>query len=163
MPKTKFQTVIFTLLMSFVMVYALICYNIALNTGKMENSVFLAAFHEMLIMWPVAFFLELFVVDKLAHKLALKFTDPQKENPKWFVLTLSSMIVCLMCPAMSLIATLLFKKPGIEVVSVLLQTFVLNFPMAFFSQIFFIDPFVRTVFGLIFKNKNKQNPKSRKR
>lgn len=79
MPKTKFQTVIFTLLMSFVMVYALICYNIALNTGKMENSVFLAAFHEMLIMWPVAFFLELFVVDKLAHKLVLKFTDPQKE------------------------------------------------------------------------------------
>lgn len=79
------------------------------------------------------------------------------------MLALSSMIVCLMCPAMSLIATLLFKKPGIEVVSVLLQTFVLNFPMAFFSQIFFIGPFVRTVFGLISKNKNKQNPKSRKR
>ena len=103
-------------------------------------------------MWPVAFFLELFVVDKLAHKLALKFTDPQKENPKWFVLALSSMIVC---PAMSLIAILLFKKPGIEVVSILLQTFVLNFPMVFFSQIFFIGPFVRTVFGLIFKYKNK--------
>lgn len=71
------------------------------------------------------------------------------------MLALSSMIVCLMCPAMSLIATLLLKKPGIEVVSVLLQTFVLNFSMAFFSQIFFIDPFVRTVFGLIFKYKNK--------
>lgn len=76
------------------------------------------------------------------------------------MLALSSMIVCLMCPAMSLIATLLFKKPGIEVVSVLLQTFVLNFSMAFFSQIFFIGPFVRTVFGLIFKIRTNKTQKA---
>ena len=29
MPKTKFQNIIFTLLMAFVMVYAMVCYNIA--------------------------------------------------------------------------------------------------------------------------------------
>lgn len=155
MPKTKFQTVIFTLLMSFVMVYAMICYNIALNMGGMENSVFLSAFHEIVIMWPVAFVLELFVVDRLAHKLALKFTNPQKDNPKLFVIALSSMIVCLMCPSMSFVATLLFKKAGVQIVAVWLQTMVLNFPMAFFSQIFFIGPFVRWIFGLFFKNKNK--------
>ena len=40
------------------MVYAMICYNISLNTGGMSNSVFLAAFHELIIMWPVAFLLE---------------------------------------------------------------------------------------------------------
>lgn len=28
MPKTKFQNVVFTLMMSFLMVYAMICYNI---------------------------------------------------------------------------------------------------------------------------------------
>ena len=31
MPKTKFQEVIFTIMMVFVMVYAMICYNIALE------------------------------------------------------------------------------------------------------------------------------------
>lgn len=31
MPKTKFQNIVFTLMMSFLMVYAMICYNIALN------------------------------------------------------------------------------------------------------------------------------------
>lgn len=31
MPKTKLQEVVFTILMVFVMVYAMICYNIALN------------------------------------------------------------------------------------------------------------------------------------
>lgn len=33
MPKTKLQEVVFTILMVFVMVYAMICYNIALNMG----------------------------------------------------------------------------------------------------------------------------------
>ena len=37
MPKTKFQEVVFTILMVFVMVYAMICYNIALNIGGMSN------------------------------------------------------------------------------------------------------------------------------
>ena len=37
MPKTKLQEVIFTILMVFVMVYAMICYNIALNIGGMRN------------------------------------------------------------------------------------------------------------------------------
>lgn len=41
MPKTKFQNVIFTLMMAFLMVYAMICYNISLNIGGMSNQVFL--------------------------------------------------------------------------------------------------------------------------
>ena len=50
MPKTKFQNIIFTLIMAFIMVYAMICYNISLNKGQMSNEVFLLAFHEMVIM-----------------------------------------------------------------------------------------------------------------
>ena len=53
MPKTKFQDVIFTVIMVFVMVYAMICYNIVLNTGGMSCSVFLLAFHELVIMAPI--------------------------------------------------------------------------------------------------------------
>lgn len=69
MPKTKFQNVIFTLLMAFAMVYAMICYNIAINRGGMMNEVFMLAFHEVIIMWPVAFVLEMFVVERLAKML----------------------------------------------------------------------------------------------
>ena len=50
MPKTKFENIVFTLFMSFLMVYAMICYNIALNMGGMSNQVFLLAFHELIIM-----------------------------------------------------------------------------------------------------------------
>ena len=55
MPKNKFQEVIFTIIMVFFMVYAMICYNISLNIGGMSNEVFLSAFHELVIMGPIAF------------------------------------------------------------------------------------------------------------
>ena len=47
MPKTKLQNIIFTLIMAFVMVYAMVCYNIALDKGGMTNEIFLLAFHEI--------------------------------------------------------------------------------------------------------------------
>ena len=62
MPKNKVQEVIFTILMVFVMVYAMICYNIAVETGGMTNLVFLHAFRELLIMGPIAFLLDFFLV-----------------------------------------------------------------------------------------------------
>ena len=46
MPKNKLQEVIFTILMVLVMVYAMVCYNIALSNGSMQNWVFVAALHE---------------------------------------------------------------------------------------------------------------------
>ena len=61
MPKTKFQEIIFTIMMVFMMVYFMICYNIALNVGSMTNQVFLDAFHELVIMGPVAFILYFFI------------------------------------------------------------------------------------------------------
>lgn len=50
MPKNLFQEIVFTVMMVFVMVYAMICYNIALNIGGMTNEVFLLAFKELVIM-----------------------------------------------------------------------------------------------------------------
>lgn len=151
MPKTKFQEVIFTILMVFVMVYAMICYNISLNIGGMANHVFLDAFHELVIMGPVAFILDFFLYGSLSKKLAFRIVNPAEDKPIMLILAISSITVCLMCPSMSLVATLLFKNPGKEVIAIWLQTTALNFPMAFFWQIFFAGPLVRKIFGAIFK------------
>ena len=150
MPKTKFQNVIFTLMMAFLMVYAMICYNISLNIGGMSNQVFLMAFGEMKIMWPVAFVLELFVVERLSKKLAFRIVSPE-DKPIFITLAICSMIVCLMCPMMSFIATLLFKNAGNNFIAVWFQTTVMNFPMALCWQIFFAGPLVRNVFGKFVK------------
>lgn len=151
MSKTKFQEVIFTILMVFVMVYAMICYNISLNIGGMANHVFLDAFHELVIMGPVAFILDFFLYGSLSKKLAFRIVNPAEDKPIMIILAISSITVCLMCPSMSLVATLLFKNPGKEVIAIWLQTTALNFPMAFFWQIFFAGPLVRKIFGAIFK------------
>lgn len=151
MPKTKLQNVIFTLLMALVMVYALICYNIALDKGGLSNAVFLLAFHELTFMWPIAVILELFVVEKLAQKLAFRIIAPEFNEPIFIVFAISAITVCLMCPMMSLVATVLFKNPGSEIIAVWFQTTVMNFPMALFWQIFFAGPCVRFVFRMLFR------------
>ncbi len=151
LPQNKFQDFIFTIFMAFVMVYAMICYNIALNVGGMQNFIFLAAFKEMLIMWPIAIILELLFVGKLAQKLAFRFVTPGKDPMIMMILAISSMSVCLMCPLMSFAATILFKNAGSEFVAVWFQTTALNFPMALCWQIFFAGPLVRNVFGFFVK------------
>lgn len=153
MPKTKLQNVIFTIIMAFVMVYAMVCYNIAIDKGGMSNQIFLLAFHEMPIMWPIAAILEFFVVEKLSKFLAFRIVSPT-DKPIFITLAICSMIVCLMCPVMSFIATALFKHPGSEIIAQWLQTTVINFPMALCWQIFFAGPGVRNFFRL-FEGKKK--------
>ena len=155
LPQNKFQEVIFTMFMAFVMVYAMICYNIALNVGGLKNFVFLAAFKEMIVLWPIAVVLELLFVGKLAQKLAFRFVTPGKDPIIMMILAISTMSVCLMCPLMSLTATILFKNAGTEIVAVWLQTTAMNFLVALCWQIFFAGPFVRNVFGFFVKKKNK--------
>lgn len=157
MPKNKFQETIFTLMMVIVMVYAMICYNIALNTGSFTEHIFLDAFHELIIMGPIAFILDFFVVGRIATKTALRIADPQKHGSFALILAISAVSVAWMCPLMSLAATILFKSPGKHIVSIWLQTTVFNFPMAFFWQIFYAGPFVRFLFRHIFKDNSARN------
>jgi len=158
MPKTKFQNVVFTLMMSFLMVYAMICYNISMNIGGMTNQVFLMAFHEMIIMWPAAFILEFFLVDHLAHKLAFCMVTPQ-DRPIVITLAISIMIIAIMCPIMSFIATLLFKNAGKEFVAVWLQTTFLNCLLLAAHILRTLHPFSvpQTVSGEIRKDIHKGN------
>ena len=62
MPRTLFQRIVFTCIMAVIMVYGMIVYNVALNTGGVQNVTFLLALHELPIMAPIAFVLEFFVV-----------------------------------------------------------------------------------------------------
>lgn len=153
MPKNKFEEVIFTVIMVFFMVYVMICYNISLNIGGMKNEVFLSAFHELVIMGPIAFVLDFFIVGKIAKAKAFKMVNIEKDNPFHLVLAISFVSVIFMCPLMSLAATLLFKNAGSEFIAVWLETTVKNFPMALCWQIFFAGPVIRAIFGAIFKEK----------
>ena len=152
MPKTKFEDAIYTITMATIMVYGMIVYNVALNTGGVSGQTFLLATHQMIIMAPVAFVLEFAFVDKLAHMLAFRIVTPQ-DRPIFITLAISSMIVCIMCPCMSLVATILFKNAGSNVIATWCQTTFMNFPVAFFWQIFYCGPFIRLIFRKMFPEK----------
>lgn len=157
LPKNWLENLIFTVIMAFLMVYAMICYNIALNIGGMNDQVFIKAFGELRIMWPVAILLEMFVMEKPVMYLTGRVVT--REMPFFAVLLIRcSLTVCLMCPTMSLVATLLFKDfAGAGFVSTWVQTAAMNFPMALAWQIFFAGPLGRLVFRLIFRRAQAEN------
>lgn len=72
MPKTKFQEIVFTVIMVIVMVYAMICYNVAISMGGMQNKVFVAALSELPIMGAIGFVLDIFIAGPLAKKCAFR-------------------------------------------------------------------------------------------
>lgn len=152
MPKTKFQDFIFTVIMVIVMVYAMICYNIAISNGELTNSVFLEAFKELPIMGVIAFILEFFIIGKVTKGITFKLINPEKVPPILITVMISSLIVAFMCPIMSFMATVIFNYTNLEsLISTWLQITILNFPMAFFWQIFYAGPLVRFIFRKLFK------------
>ena len=155
MPKSLFQEIIFCIMMVFVMVYSMICYNISLSIGGFSNKVFLMAFHELVIMGPIAFVLDMIIAGPLAKKVTFSIFDPKKDNPIWLVLSISACSIWIMCPLMSFAATILFKGGLLqkEVISIWLKTTIFNYPMATLAQFAWAGPIVRKLFGLIFRNK----------
>ena len=128
MPKTLLEKVVFTIVMATIMVYGMIVYNVALNTGGVTNATFLMALHEMPIMVPVACILEFFVVEKLATALAFTFM---------------------------LVATVLFKEPSF---GMWVHTWGCNMPMALCWQMLYCGPLSRFIFRLVFRRGKAENP-----
>lgn len=147
MPKNKLEEVIFTIIMATIMVYGMVVYNVALNTGTVDGSTFLAATHELPIMVPIAFVLEFFVVGKIARALAFTVMRPD-DRPQFITYAISICICCIMCPTMSLIATFLFKEPSF---GTWIKTWAMNFPMAICYQMFYCGPLVRLIFRMLMK------------
>lgn len=151
MPKNLKQEIIYGIMMVFAMVYAMVCYNVTLNVGGMQNFVFAAALHELPIMCPVAFLFDFFVVGPIAKKITFRIFNPAEDKIIFVILMISVLSIWMMCPFMSLVATILFKD-GLqpEFLSIWISTTIKNFPMAFFWQLFAAGPLVRFIFGKIF-------------
>ncbi|MCI6996469.1 MAG: DUF2798 domain-containing protein [Eubacterium sp.] len=150
MPKNKFQDVVFTIIMATIMVYGMVVYNVALNTGGVTGETFFIAIHELPIMVPIAFVLEFFIVGKIARGLAFSVMKPD-DRQQFVTYAISICICCIMCPIMSLVATILFKEN--KSFGAWIQTWAMNFPMAICYQLFYCGPFVRLIFKIIFRDK----------
>ena len=75
------------------------------------------------------------------------------DRPQFITYAISLMIVCIMCPVMSLVATLLFKEPSF---GMWVHTWGCNMPMALCWQMLYCGPLARAIFRLVFRRGEKQ-------
>ncbi|MDF2987619.1 MAG: hypothetical protein K0R50_3129 [Eubacterium sp.] len=151
MPKTIFQRVVFAFLSVIITVHLFVFYNLAIEMGGMSNQVFIRAPKIVAIEFVFAFLLQIFIAGPLSLKIAFSIVNP-KEDKQYVVTTaIICATVSLMCPMMSFAATILYNGLTLEFLAQWMQKIVFNFPFAFFSQLFFIQPLVRFLFGVIFK------------
>ncbi|MDD3239591.1 MAG: hypothetical protein PHW47_05805 [Lachnospira sp.] len=177
MPRNQFQRMVFAFLTVVVTVHAYVFYSLYVvnGTALMEvnhaDSVIHAInaqggvymFGRFLPIWAViliefcfAYFLEVIMGSPCSFKLARKVFDPAKNHPMMFETVIICATVALMCPAMSFIAAWLYYPyyAGFNIWTLLanwLKLVCFNFPFAYFTQLFFIQPLIRTVFKCLFR------------
>lgn len=176
MPRNQFQRMIFALLTVIITVHAYVFYSLYVVNGETLRSLsnaagvieainkqggvymagrFLPIWMVVLVEFCFAYVLEILMGSPLSFKLASRIFDPCKNHPMIFESAVICATVGLMCPAMSLIAAVLYYPyyEGFSVIALLaswLKLVCFNFPFAFFTQLFFIQPLVRVLFKCIF-------------
>ena len=109
----------------------------------------------VLVEFCFAYALEILLGSPCSFRLACRKFAPRKDHPMIFESAIINATVGIMCPAMSLIAAFLYFPyySGFNMWTLLanwLKLVCFNFPFAFFTQMYFIQPLVRTLFKVIF-------------
>lgn len=177
MPRNQFQRSIFALITVFITVHAYVFFSLYVVNGttlmeatgassvieaiNIQGGVYM--FGSMLPIWAVviiefclAFTLEMLLGSPLSFKLASKIFNPRETHPVLFETTIICATVGIMCPAMSFLASIMYYPYyiGFNIFTLLanfLKLVCFNFPFAYFTQLFFIQPFVRKTFKFIFR------------
>lgn len=115
MPKTKLESVVFTALMVFCMVFSMTCYTGVLRAGGVTYGLFAQSIREMWIEFAFVFLLVFFGVSRIAPRIALKLLHPRELPQILFTLVVQGLTVSMVVPAVTLFASLLHgrRKPGL--------------------------------------------------
>lgn len=186
MPRNQFQRMVFAFITVLITIHAYVFYSLYVVNGTtlmeinnasgvteaINNQGGVYMFGKFLPIWAVilieficAYTLEVIMGSPASFKLASKIFDMRKDHPMLFETAIICTTVGLMCPAMSLLAAFFYYPyyEGFSIIKLLANWIKLvcyNFPFAYFSQLFFIQPFVRTVFKLIFRKQLKEEPQT---
>ena len=167
MIETRKEGLIFAFITVFITVPCFVFYCLSIENGGILNVDLKFAFILIPIEFILAYLSEIFIGSPLSVRLALKAISPKEYKPMIVETAIICATVCIMCPWMSFLATILYKGifPGfvyhetgftigrffLYLIPNFLQTFVLNFPFALLGQLFFIQPLTRIIFRLICK------------
>ncbi len=171
MPRTKFQGFIFGLIMSYAMTIGMEVYNVAVKMGvnleagglsNITGAVFVGAAKEAAFMSVLVLLFSNLWGNRAGAAFAAKRCSPEKDNPYFCRIMRQAGTIAVMCPTMSLAATILFNivlggKSVALLPEIWLGTLMKNFPMAFFWNMFAAAPFTHWFFGVLFERGERGN------
>lgn len=164
MPKNRKQGVIFGILMSYSMAIGMEIYNMAIKLGipqlqsgfsAMTYTVLWEALKEAAYMGVLVFVFSNLWGNRLGARFAARVCDPARDNPYFCRLMRQAGTVAVICPTMSLAASVLFNvimagMPVWQLPAIWIGTVLKNFPMAFFWNMFAAAPFTNWAFRRMF-------------
>lgn len=153
MPKTKWESVIFTAITAWIMVYIMTLYNTVLTTGVFVNGSFLTALGGM---WPefvIIFLCAYFISSRVAKHFAFRVVQPG-DRPIAIIFAIQTFTVV----SQVALASVLGVWHGYGFTSQFVPHYLLcycrNFILALPVQLFLAGPVARALFRALFRRVN---------
>ncbi len=150
MPQTKFESVIFTAVTAWLMVYIMTLYNTILAGGTFVNETFLIASKGM---WPefvIIFLCAYFISGRIAKHFAFRVVKPG-DRPIVIILVIQTFTVVSQVALASILGVWHASGFTEQFLPNYLTAYCRNFIMALPVQLFLAGPAARTLFRLLFR------------
>lgn len=152
MPETKFQSVVFTAVTAWIMVYIMTLYNTVLAAGSFTNATFLIALKGMWIEYLIIFLCAFFLSSRVAKHLAFRVVKPG-DRPIAIILTIQVFTVVSQVALASILGVYHGYGFTNQFIPNYLVTYCKNFIMALPVQLLIAGPIARALFRRVFVRK----------
>ncbi|WP_329885869.1 DUF2798 domain-containing protein [Pseudoramibacter faecis] len=149
MPKTRGESVFFTAITAWMMVYGMTVYNLVLGRGDFTNATFLLALKNMWLEYVVIFLLAYFVSSHIAKHLAFRVVQPG-DRPIFIILAIQIFTVVAQVAFASVIGVMHAGGINIKFLPNYLMAYCKNFAMAMPLQLLLVGPLARMIFRKLF-------------
>lgn len=149
MPKTRGESIFFTAITAWMMVYCMTLYNTVLATGDFTNKSFLDALKNMWIEYIIIFLLAYFVSGHIAKYLAFRVVQPG-DRPICIILCIQTFTVVMQVAFASIIGVYHGYGFTMNFIPDYIMTYCRNFIMALLLQLFIVGPLARLIFRTVF-------------
>ena len=160
MPKTKFESVIFTAVTAWIMVYIMTLYNTVLATGSFVNATFLIALKGMWVEFTIIFLCAFFISSHVAKHFAFRVVKPT-DRPIAIIFAIQTFTVVSQVALASILGVWHGYGFTSQFIPNYFQTYCRNFIMALPIQLFIAGPIARWLFRLVFRRGEKGEKRSR--
>lgn len=155
MPRTRGESIFFTAITAWIMVYVMTLYNTVLATGSFTNMTFLIALKGMWIEYIIIGLLAYFVSGHLAKLCAFRVVQPG-DRPIFIIFAIQTFTVVWQVTFASVLGVYHGYGFTSNFIPDYLVTYCKNFIMAFPLQLVIVGPIARLIFRTLFLNRKKE-------